>query len=218
MSQNDSFIEEVTEDLRRDRLFALMRRYGWVAIAAVIAVVGAASWNEYRKSAERAEAQALGDALIAAQAAAGPEARAAALESVTAANGPAAAVVGLMRAGALAEAGEQAAAADLLDTIASEPDLAPRWRDLAALRALALRAANMSAEARLAALAPLVQPGAPYRALALEQRALAEIDAGQRTAAIASLRDILVTDAATEALRLRARQLLVALDADAAAS
>lgn len=218
MSQNDSFIEEVTEDLRRDRLFGLMRRYGWIAILAVFAIVGGAAWNEYRKSAERAEAQALGDALLAAGAADSPAARAAALQDLAAEPGPAAVVVGMTRAGELAAAGERAAAADLLDSIAAEPGLSARWRDLAALRALALRAADMSPDARLAALAPLAQAGAPYRALALELRALAEIDAGQREAAIASLREIIAIDAATESLRLRARQLLVALGADATAS
>ena len=31
MSNPDSFIEEVTEEVRRDKLFALFRKYGWIA-------------------------------------------------------------------------------------------------------------------------------------------------------------------------------------------
>ena len=38
-NQNDSFIDEVTEDLRRDRLFAAMSRYGWLLIAAILLLV-----------------------------------------------------------------------------------------------------------------------------------------------------------------------------------
>ena len=34
-NQNDRFIDEVTEDLRRDRLFLMMRRYGWIAVLLV---------------------------------------------------------------------------------------------------------------------------------------------------------------------------------------
>lgn len=218
MSHSDSFIEEVTEDLRRDRLFALMRRYGWIAVLAIVAIVAGAAWNEYRKAAERAEAEALGDALLAARALPGAVARAEALQGLAPEAAAAGAAVRLMQAAALAEAGESQAALDLLDALAAEPGLAPRWRDLAALRALGLRGANLTPEARLAALEPLSAPGAPYRALALEMRALAEIAAGRRDAALTSLREILASDAATESLRLRARQLLVALGAEASAS
>ena len=37
-NQNDSFIDEVTEDLRRDRLFNAFRRYGWIAILLILAI------------------------------------------------------------------------------------------------------------------------------------------------------------------------------------
>ncbi len=66
MSDTDSFIDEVTEEVRRDRLFALMRRYGWIAVLLVVLIVGAAAWNEYRKGQARASAEALGDALLSA--------------------------------------------------------------------------------------------------------------------------------------------------------
>ena len=36
-NQNDRFIDEVTDELRRDRLFRAMRRYGWIAIALIVA-------------------------------------------------------------------------------------------------------------------------------------------------------------------------------------
>ena len=42
-NQNDSFIDEVTEDLRRDRLFGVFRRYGWIAIALIVLVVAGAA-------------------------------------------------------------------------------------------------------------------------------------------------------------------------------
>ena len=66
MSETDSFIEEVTEEVRRDRLFGLMRRYGWIAVLAVLLIVGGAAYREYSRAAEQAAARALGDALLAA--------------------------------------------------------------------------------------------------------------------------------------------------------
>ncbi|MEL6318680.1 MAG: hypothetical protein AAFR16_13700, partial [Pseudomonadota bacterium] len=37
--ETDTFIDEVTEELRRDRLFALFKRYGPFAIGAVVLLV-----------------------------------------------------------------------------------------------------------------------------------------------------------------------------------
>ncbi len=84
MSQSESFIEEVTEEVRRDRLFGLMRRYGWIAILVVLALVGGAAWNEWRKAQDAAAAQAAGDALIAALSADDSAARVSALREVEA--------------------------------------------------------------------------------------------------------------------------------------
>ena len=36
MSDTDSFIDEVTEEVKRDRLFAMMKRYGWIAVVIVL--------------------------------------------------------------------------------------------------------------------------------------------------------------------------------------
>ncbi|KKK62940.1 hypothetical protein LCGC14_2999320, partial [marine sediment metagenome] len=75
MSNTDSFIDEVTEEVRRERLFGFLRRYGWIAVLAVVLIVGGAAYNEWRNASERAEAQAFGDALLAALEADSPEAR-----------------------------------------------------------------------------------------------------------------------------------------------
>ncbi|MFD1808819.1 hypothetical protein ACFSHQ_13850 [Gemmobacter lanyuensis] len=41
MSNPESFIDEVTEEVRRDKLFATFRKYGWIGILAVLGIVGA---------------------------------------------------------------------------------------------------------------------------------------------------------------------------------
>ena len=43
MSDTDSFIDEVTEEVKRDRLFATMRKYGWIAVLIVLLLVGVGS-------------------------------------------------------------------------------------------------------------------------------------------------------------------------------
>jgi len=49
MSDTDSFIDEVTEEVRRDQLYGYLRKYGWIAAVVILAIVCGAAWNEYRK-------------------------------------------------------------------------------------------------------------------------------------------------------------------------
>jgi hypothetical protein len=210
VGNTDSFIQEVTEEVRRDRLFALMRRWAWAPALAVILLVGGAAWYEWRRAEARDAARAFGDALQAALAEADPGARAAALAAIPA-PGAAAAPKALLEAAALAEAGETAAAAERLAGIAADPGLSRVWRDLAALRRLMILGAALAPAERLAALAPLTVPGAPFRPLALELEAYTRLEAGERAAARALLEQLVADQQATEALRLRAGQVMVAL-------
>ncbi len=67
MSSNpDSFIEEVTEAVRRDRLFTFFRRYGWIGVVAIVGIVALSAWTEWTKRRDEARAQAFGDAVVAA--------------------------------------------------------------------------------------------------------------------------------------------------------
>ena len=104
MSDTDSFIDEVNEEVRRDRFYFMLKRYGWIAVLAVILLVGGAAWNEYQKAQARAEAETLGDAMFAALSAEDTAARAAAFEKIEATNPRAGAMLGLLTAAEQAEA------------------------------------------------------------------------------------------------------------------
>ena len=64
MSDTDSFLQEVSEELRRDKLYRNIRKYGWVAILLVIVIVGAATYREYLKSQAETEAELFGTSII----------------------------------------------------------------------------------------------------------------------------------------------------------
>ena len=64
MSDTDSFLQEVSEELRRDRLYRNIRKYGWIAILLVIVIVGAATYREYLKSQAETEAELFGTSII----------------------------------------------------------------------------------------------------------------------------------------------------------
>ena len=213
MANNDSFINEVTEEVRRDRLFSLFRRYGWIGALLIVVLVGGAAVNEYLKAQARSEAQALGDALLDALEAPDAEARAAALSRIDAGDDARAeALVALLSAGTVD--GD----ADALWTIAEDPALPPIWRDVAALKAAISASGAMPPAELISRLEPLALPGAPYRLLALEQIALAEVERGETEAALDVLREITADDATGEGLRQRALQLIVALGGDPAAA
>ena len=82
MSNPDSFIEEVTEEVRRDRLYALFRKYGWVAVLVVLGIVGGAGWTEWQAARDEARAEAFGDAVLDALDLGAPAERSAALAAV----------------------------------------------------------------------------------------------------------------------------------------
>ena len=208
MSNNDSFIDEVNEEVQRDRLFQFLRRYGWIGVVLVLLLVGGAAWTEWRKAQARAVAEARGDAILAALQEDTAEARAEALGAVDAGGG-AEVVRDLLRAAQLEMAGEAEAAVALLDEIAGTPGVDPIYRDMARLKAVMFDTGTP--EDRLMALEPLARPGAPYRLLALEQIALTEAGMGDTEAALETANAILEDAAVSQGLRERAQNLIVAL-------
>lgn len=215
MSNPDTFIEEVTDEVRRDRLFAVLRRYGWIAVLAVVLIVGGASYREWRKAQDTRAAQALGDAIMAALEAPEAQARVAALDRISD-TGDAQAVVDLLAAAELMAGEDRAGAVARLEGLANAPDLSDDYRHLAVLKLVMLAGDDMPADERRALLAPLIAPGKPYRLLALEQLAYLEAGAGETGAALDHLNEIVAAAEATAGLRERAAQLIVALGGEPA--
>lgn len=219
VSNQDSFIDEVTEEVRKDKLYAAYKRYGWmVALAIVVIVVGAAA-NEWRKSAAEAKAQAAGDALLTALSNDAPEDRAAALAALDLpGDAGSRAVTLLMQASAATEAGDLDAARTTLDQLAADADMPVRLQQLATLKSVILSAGETSPEDRMARLSQIATPGSPFRLLALEQIALAELESGDADKALETLTGIVADAEVTQDLRTRATQLIVALGGDVSAS
>lgn len=212
MAEQDTFIDEVTEEVRRDRLFGVFRRYGWIAVLLILGIVGGAAWNEWRRATAQAAAEARGDAVLAALDIAALSDR---MEEIGRASdaetGDLAALLAMFAAGqATPDEGRDAARARL-EGAAAASGLDPIYRDLAVLKGLALAGADLDPDERLSRLEPLTLPGAPYRVLALELSAYAEVDRGDRTAAISILRDLTEDAEAPGGLRQRASQMIVAL-------
>ncbi len=213
MSNSDSLIEEVTEEVRRDRLYALLRRYGWIAVLAILLLVGGAAWNEWRKAQAQARAEAFGDAILAALAAPEGAGRAADLDAIEAPGPGGAALRDLLAASEIVDTDPAGAAARLL-AVADRSGVPQVYQQIATLKAVALPGSGLSADDRRGRLAPFAAGTGLLRLLADEQLALIDIETGARGAALERLSALAMDAEATAALRRRATQVIVALGED----
>ncbi len=210
MSESDSFIHEVSEEVRRDKLFAFFRKWSWVFALVVVGIVGGTAYNEYNKAQIAAVKQTAGEALLSAQ----EEATAAAFAPLAEGSAPSALLARFNQAAALASEGQGSAAADILNGIALDPQTPRLYQDLALLKAIMIDGQNVEQTELLDILDRLAQPGAPFKMLAIEQRAIAYLRVGDRESALADLITIIRAPESTQGLRNRAQELTIALGGD----
>ncbi|MCB6177457.1 hypothetical protein LHP98_04845 [Rhodobacter sp. Har01] len=208
MSNPDSFIQEVTEEVRRDRLFKLYKRFGWIGVGLIVIVVAGTAGNEWLKARARASAEAFGDGVIEALDMGSPEDRRSALAAL-AVSPEQARLRDMILASDPAENKAQTLAA--LDTVIADAAAPAVWRDLAVLRRVTVAGADQPLAERRAALEGIAAAGRPYRALAAEQLAYLLIEEGKTDQAIAALNALTQDQDATGALRARVAQVVTAL-------
>ncbi len=208
MSNPDSFIEEVTEEVRRDRLFRLFRKYAWIGVVLVLGLVGGTIWMEWSKARAEARAQAFGDAVLDALDQGAPEERREALAAIPTDGGQTALLQFILasdpetdRAGTLAA----------LEKIAADATLGPAYRDLAVLRRVLVVGDELPLADRRAALQGIAVAGRPYRTLAEEILAYLLVEEGKTDEAIAAMTTLMQDQEASGPLRARLGQMVTAL-------
>lgn len=210
MSDTDSFIEEVTEEVRREKLFKMVKRYGWIAVLLVVLLVGGTTWNELRKKSERESAQSFGDAVLAALGAEERTDRADALTALTAPTPGADAMLKLLSAAELG-ADNPAEAAEKLLTLSDRADIPQIYRQVATLKAVMIPDAGIDPADRRQRLEDLSQASGLLRLLAQEQIAMQDIEEGNQAAAITRLQELYVDSESSQGLRERVSGVIVAL-------
>ncbi|SMX50485.1 tetratricopeptide repeat protein [Maliponia aquimaris] len=211
MSDTDSFIDEVTEEVKRDRLFALMRKWGWVGVAIVLLIVGGTAYREWHIASTERAAQEFGDSILTALGKEDEAARIAALGQISAPQAGAQAILTLLTAAEEASAGNDAEAVARLQQVAANAEIPSIYRQIASYKALTRGEKLLPVEERRAGFEALAVPGQPLRLLAEEQLALIDIETGETAAAQERLKRLAEDSEATQGLRRRASQLIVAL-------
>lgn len=179
---DDSFIREVDEELRHDRLKTAWGRYGKLAIAAavliVLATAGFRGWEYY--SATRAAGS--GDTFLQAldlSEEGRADAAIAKLEELTAAGSGQYPALARLRIGAeLAGKGDKQGAIEQFDAIVEDNGFDEDLRALARLRAGLLAVDALDYDAVKTRLEPLAAAGGDYRSLAREALGLSAWKAG----------------------------------------
>ena len=218
----ETFLREVDENLRRDQLRDLARKYGGWLIAALIlflaAVGGWLYWQERQRAAAAEDSEVL--AQIYADIGAGRMANVPQRLDALAGDGKGAVRASALftRAAVALEQQDRATATARFHEIAADEDLAPPYRDLGLIRATSLEFDALKPDQVIARMQPLAKPGNPWFGSAGELTAMALIkqgkksQAGQLFAAIAADRQV------PASIRARAVQIAGTLGVDASAS
>lgn len=172
----DNLIEEVDEDLRKDRALALARRYGPYAIAlalgVIIAVAGVVAWRHYKSERELERATVYAQALDAINRGDADESQRLLGEITSESPASGYGILGRFQDAALkARAGDAAAAAAIYDGIGTDSRVDPLFRELGTVL-YALSTLDSADPAQLAGrLAPIADGKGPYRYTAMEASA-----------------------------------------------
>jgi len=209
---------EVDEDLRHERYLKLWRRWRYWLLGVGVALLGGAVAYVMLADAQESAREAEGRQFAAAVAGieAGRSGEAADLLAALAADSETgyAALARLSEADARAGRGDISGAIFVYDQMAADSRLDPLYRDLGALLAAQRLVDRASAEEVNQRLAPLLTGQSPWRPLATELSAVAEMRAGNEEAARGLFAELVSDPAAPLGQRQRAAELLLSLGGD----
>ena len=212
MSNNESFMQEVSEEVRKDRFYRILKKWGWVGIALIVALVGGASFNEWNKESKINSARNLGDRVLAAIA----SKDVIDLKEIEIKNVSQDIFIKNLMSAILFSDDKLDASKKALEEIGGIPEITKTYKDLNAFKLglLLLKSGNLTGEERFDVFEVLVEPGSPFRSLAKEQQALILIEQGNIELAIKTLMEITDDSETTDTLRRRVAQLRISLGSD----
>lgn len=218
-ADNEAFLREVDDELRRDELQSFWKRWGrWLVggIVGGLALFAAYLWWENDKV-EKAgiDGETMAQALDTLAQSDSPQAEAQ-LKTLTTAKNPGYRATAKMALAALAgQRGNNEAAAKAFGEVASDQSLAQPWRDLALIRQTATELDTIKPALVIERLKPLAVPGNPWFGSAGEMVGLSYIKLGQPQLAAKLFSEIAKDETVPESIRSRAVQMAGGLEADA---
>jgi hypothetical protein len=209
VSENESFIDEVTEEVRRDKLYLLLKRYGWVPVIVIITVILTSIFIEIRNNAKVIEAENLGD-LLANSLSGDMEVKAILSNDIS--STPKSLIALLLEAKILENKLEYQTAIAAYETVLSREEIPTSLRDFVKFKLVLLVKDDPIGVKKL--IGDLINPDGSFYLLALEQKVLIEIGEKRWNEAIANLNLILADPDVSQGMISRATQIKKAIRLD----
>jgi hypothetical protein len=209
VSENESFIDEVTEEVRRDKLYLLLKRYGWVPVIVIITVILTSIFIEIRNNAKVIEAENLGD-LLASSLSGDTEVKAILSNDIS--STPKSLIALLLEAKILENKLEYQTAIAAYETVLSREEIPTSLRDFVKFKLVLLVKDDPIGVKKL--IGDLINPDGSFYLLALEQKVLIEIGEKRWNEAIANLNLILADPDVSQGMISRATQIKKAIRLD----
>lgn len=209
--------DEIEEDLRAERAEKLLKKYAWLLIVVIVAIVGAAAgWQLWSRHKNQQDSAVAGRYVAVQTALEQPgldkAAQLAALDKLAADAPEGYRTLARMRAAGLkADAGDVPGAVALWNAVAADSNADPLLRDLSSLLATERELDHGDPGQLEARLKPLAAPGNPWSALAQEQLAVLDLRQGKVDDARKTLQTLAAGLESPTGLRARANALLVGL-------
>lgn len=178
-NDGETFVREVDEELRRERINSFVARFGWAIIAGIVLILGAIGGYIWWQNRQQEQAAQQGEQLLDALETMESGNRNAALPKIDAlaesrVEGYRVAAL-FARATAQSEAGDQAAAVATLKGIADNGEFAEPYRQAALVRQTALEYDRLQPQQVIQRLGPLARPGQPWFGTAGEMVGVAHL-------------------------------------------
>ena len=219
---NEAFLREVDDELRRDQLLSFWERYGRLTIVAVVVALAAFAaflyWQHRRTEAagvQGEQLQAAFDALGNGQ----PDQASKLLAPIAASDRKGYRALAMMtEADVMLGRKQDKAAAAKFAAIAADTGIAQAFRDLALIRQTVAEYDTLKPQVVIERLRPLAVAGNPYFGSAGELVAIAYLDSGRKDLAGQMFAQIARDATVPESLRQRSVQMAGAMGVDDSAS
>jgi hypothetical protein len=207
--------KEIDEELRRDSLQQLWKKYGnyVIALAVLIVVATAAvvAWHTYQDKQREAQGAQYSAALDLARQGKDADAAAAFTALAQTADSGRAVLARFEAAASKIDTGDVPGATAIYDRIAGDASVDQAFRDTATLLSARYTLDKGDAQAVIAKLQPLASGAGPWHGLALELTALAELKVGQTAKARGDFDALAKDTTASQGVRQRASAMLETL-------
>lgn len=215
---NEAFLREVNEELRRDQMADLWKRWGRLAVAAIaiglIAFGGWLWWRDYQAKQAGLEGEQLSVAIE--QLSRNEIDKASpALKTLSASERPGYRAAARLAAGAVAsQRGDTRATITAFAAVAKDGEAAQPFRDLALIRQTATEFDTLAPDQVIARMQPLAQKGGPWFGSAGELVAIAHLKAGRSRDAATLFAGLTADPEVPASIRSRAGQMASVLGVD----